>query len=187
MAFTWVSAAMMCCPPLLGFNQPRFDEDAYVCLLDWKDMAAYSATLATLVLGPSIITIVYTYGYIFSMMRLVKSGAPIHDKEYATALAENLSNPSHIMSFVLVVLFWVSWIPFIAIRSFEGFTNGKLDFVPHLHFAVFWLGILNCLWKTIVLIAMSPHFRLLLKALGYTLCCREKARLQMELIGMEDE
>lgn len=23
MAFTWISAAMMCCPPLLGFNQPK--------------------------------------------------------------------------------------------------------------------------------------------------------------------
>lgn len=25
MAFTWISAAMMCCPPLLGFNQPKSD------------------------------------------------------------------------------------------------------------------------------------------------------------------
>lgn len=71
----------------------RFDEKAFVCMLDWKDMAAYSVTLATLVLGPSLITIVYTYSYIFSMMRRLRSGVPIHDKEYATALSENLSNP----------------------------------------------------------------------------------------------
>lgn len=39
------------------------------------------AIAAILVLGPSIISIVYNYGYIFSMMRKIKSGVPIHDKE----------------------------------------------------------------------------------------------------------
>jgi hypothetical protein len=34
-----------------------------------------------LVLGPSVISIVYNYGYIFSMMRKIKSGVAIHDKE----------------------------------------------------------------------------------------------------------
>jgi hypothetical protein len=33
------------------------------------------------VLGPSVISIVYNYGYIFSMMRKLKSGVAIHDKE----------------------------------------------------------------------------------------------------------
>lgn len=186
MAFTWISAAMMCCPPLLGFNQPQFDNDAFVCLLDWRDMAAYSATLAVLVLGPSVITIVYTYSYIFSMMRRVKSGAPIHDKEYATALSENLANPSHIMSFVLVLLFWASWAPFILVRGYEGWTGHRLTFLPHLHFAVFWLGVLNSLWKAFVLVLLSPQFRVMLRILGLTICCRERARLQMELIDSYD-
>ncbi|CAH1395864.1 unnamed protein product [Nezara viridula] len=187
MALTWVSAAMMCCPPLLGFNQPRFDEDALICLLDWKDMAAYSATLAVLVLGPSVITIVYTYSYIFTMMRRVRSGAPIHDKEYATALSENLANPTHIMSFVLVVVFCLSWAPFILVRIYEGTTGNRLNLFSHIHFFVFWLGVLNSVWKAVILIVMSPQFRLMLRILGFTLCCRHRARLQMELIGMEDE
>lgn len=116
MAFTWISAAMLCSPPLLGFNKPLFDEESYVCMLDWGNMAAYSATLAILVLGPSLISIVYNYGYIFSMMRKIKSGAPIHDKEYATALSENLSNPSHIMSFALIFCFWLSWAPYAGVK-----------------------------------------------------------------------
>lgn len=187
MALTWVSAAMMCCPPLLGFNQPVFDSDSLVCLLDWRDMAAYSATLAVLVLGPSVITITYTYSYIFTMMRRVKSGAPMHDKEYATALSENLANPSHIMSFILVVMFCVSWAPFIAVRAYEGTTGNRISIIPHIHFAVFWMGVLNSVWKAIILIMLSPQFRLMLRILGFTLCCRHRARMQMELIGMEDE
>lgn len=79
------------------------------------------------VLGPSMITMIYTYWYIFLMMRRLKSGVPIHDKEYATALAENLANPSHVMSFVLVAVFWLSWTPYTAVRLYEFFTQTKLQ------------------------------------------------------------
>lgn len=118
MVFTWISVAMMCCPPLLGFQKPIFDREAFICMLDWGNMAAYTITLSILVLGPSVITIVYTYCYIFTMMRRLRSGVLIHDKEYATALSENLSNPSHIMSFVLVMAFWVSWAPYAGLRIY---------------------------------------------------------------------
>lgn len=186
MAFTWISAAMMCCPPLLGFNQPKFDEKAFVCMLDWKDMAAYTVTLAIMVLGPSLITIVYTYTYIFSMMKRLRSGVPIHDKEYATALSENLSNPSHVMSFVLILTFWLSWLPFIFIRMYEYWGNHRFT-VPNIHFTVFWLGVLNSVWKAVVLLTLSPQFRLMLRILCLTVCCRSKGRLQAELIGMDGD
>lgn len=148
MCFTWISAAMLCCPALWTEQEPTFDKYAYICVPNWQHMAAYSTTLgssnilillfiklhfflllAALVLGPSLISLFYNYGYIFSMMRKLRSGVPIHDKEwelnlhfwsiltaffrYATALAENLSNPSHVMSFLLVLLFFVSWLPYI--------------------------------------------------------------------------
>ncbi|CAG9816400.1 unnamed protein product [Phaedon cochleariae] len=122
MAFTWISAAMLCCPPLLGFSKPVVDKEAFICMLDWGSMAAYSVTLSILVLGPSVITIVYTYSYIFGMLRKIRSGEPFHDKEYASALAENLSNPSHMMSFALVVTFVFSWTPYIAVKLYEHFT-----------------------------------------------------------------
>lgn len=184
MAFTWISGAMLCCPPLLGFNKPLFDRDAYICMLDWGNMAAYSATLAILVLGPSLITIVYTYSYIFSMMRKLKSGVPIHDKEYATALSENLANPSHIMSFVLVMTFWLSWSPYIGVRLYEYFTGTKFQ-IPFLHFAIVWLGMLNSFWKSLILVTLSPQFRLALRIFCMTICCRYKGRMQAELIGMD--
>lgn len=184
MAFTWISAAMLCCPPLLGFNKPVFDRDAYICMLDWGNMAAYSVTVAILMLGPSLITIIYTYCYIFSMMRKLRSGVPIHDKEYATALSENLSNPSHLMSFVLVVAFWLSWTPYAGVKLYEYFTGTKFQ-IPFLHFSIVWLGILNSFWKGIILVSLSPQFRLAVRIFCLTLCCRYKGRLQGELIGMD--
>nr|CAI5850620.1 unnamed protein product [Callosobruchus analis] len=184
MVFTWISAAMLCCPPLLDFAKPLFDKEAYICMLDWGSMAAYSTTLSILVLGPSLITIVYTYTYIFSMMRKLRSGVPFHDKEYATALAENLNNPSHMMSFALVVSFWLSWAPFISINLYEYFTE-PMQQEQDLHFGIVWLAFLNCFWKSVILIAMSPEFRLALKVLCMTICCRYKGRrLQAELIKM---
>ncbi|XP_047115865.1 G-protein coupled receptor 52-like [Schistocerca piceifrons] len=186
MVFTWVSAAMLCCPPLLGFNKPSFDRDAYVCMLDWGNMAAYSVTVAFLVLGPSLITIVYAYSYIFTMMSRLRSGAPIHDKEYASALSENLSNPNHVMSFVLVVSFWVSWTPYAAVKLYEYFANTKFQ-IPYLHFGIVWLGILNSFFKSVILVTLSPQFRLAARIVCIKLCRRYKGRLQSELISMEED
>ncbi|CAH1101505.1 unnamed protein product [Psylliodes chrysocephalus] len=187
MAFTWISAAMLCCPPLLGFTKPLFDKEAYICMLDWGSMAAYTITLSILILGPSLITIVYTYTYIFSMLRKIRSGFPFHDKEYATALSENLSNPSHMMSFTLVIAFWLSWLPYIGITLYEYFTS-PMENQQVLHFGIVWLGFLNSFWKSVILITMSPQFRLALRIFCMTICCRySKGRLQAELIGMDDD
>lgn len=188
MAFTWISSALLCCPPLLGYSDPLFDDKAFICKLDWGNMAAYSTTLAILVLGPSVISIVYNYGYIFLMMRRLKSGEPIHDKEYATALAENLSNPSHIMSFTLVAMFWISWFPFISVRIYElFFDRDDMAKRPLLDFSVVWLGVLNSFWKVIIITSLSPQFRLALKVFCLTIFCKTKGRMQAELIGLDPD
>lgn len=182
--FTWISSAMLCSPPLLDFGLPIFDKDSYLCSLNWARMTAYSITLAVLVLGPSLITIFYTYSYIFSMIRRLKSGAPIHDKEYVTALSENLANPSHSVSFAIILVFWLSWAPLICVRLFEYFSATRLA-VPYLHFAVVWLGIANSIWKAFILVALSPQFRVGLRLLCLTLCCKGKSRLAVELLGID--
>lgn len=187
MVFTWISAAMLCCPPLLGYKkEANFDKETFICMLDWGTTYAYTATLAILVLGPSVISIVYNYSYIFSMKRKLSSGVPIHDKEYATALAENLANPSHWMSFVLVTMFWLSWAPYAGVRLYEYFNDQPLK-VPMLHFGVVWLGIMNSFWKIVILLTLSPQFRLALRILCLTACCRSKGRLQAELIGLDND
>lgn len=48
-----------------------------------------------------------------------------------------------------------------------------------------WLGFLNSFWKSIILITLSPQFRLALRIFCMTICCRYKGRMQAELIGMD--
>ncbi|KAL5291430.1 GPRNNA21 family protein [Megaselia abdita] len=186
MAFTWISAGLLCCPPLLGYSVPLYNKEAYVCMLDWGNMAAYSVTLGILVLGPSIISIVHNYGYILSMMRRLKSGEPIHDKEYATALAENLANPSHMMSFVLVFAFWASWLPLIFVRIYQGITGYVIQ-NSMVNFGLVWIGVLNSFWKIVIMTSMSPEFRIALRVFCLTICCKTKGRLQAELIGLDPD
>lgn len=185
MVFTWISSAMLCCPPFLSATT-TFDEEAYICKLNWSNISAYSITLAILVLGPSVISIVHNYGYIFLMMRRLRSGTPIHDKEYATALAENLANPSHLMSFALIFSFIVSWAPYLSVRMYESVFSTTLH-VPMLNFALVWFGVMNSFWKIVIITSLSPAFRLAFRVFCLTLCCKTKGRLQAELIGLETD
>lgn len=155
-------------------------------MLDWGNMAAYSFTLTILVFGPSFISIVYNYTYIFSMVRKIRSGEQIHDKEYATALAETLANPNHLLSFVLVFMFAISWSPFIAVRIYELLTGLHIG-NSFLQFGLVWFGILNSFWKIVVMMMFSPNFRLALKIFCLTICCKTRGRLQAEMVGLDDD
>lgn len=104
---------------------------------------------------------------------------------YATALAENLGNPSHIMSFLLVFLFWFSWSPYIGIRIYQEITGNEVE-NPLIHFGAVWLGILNGLWKFPIMM-MSPQFRLALRIFFLTICCRTQGRLQAEILGLDPD
>ncbi|KAK4026887.1 hypothetical protein OUZ56_015911 [Daphnia magna] len=176
--FTWLTSMLACCPPLLqgstGYasGAPYFDPEAFVCHLNWTGMSAYSVTLIILVLCPTLATVAYTYFYIFSSMRKMRSSLLQQDKEYATALSENLSNPTHLMSFILVMTFWLSWLPFICLTLYEYLAQHRIDSIPFLHFTVFWLGICNSFFKLFIYVAMSPLFRHKLRifCLSY-LCC----------------
>lgn len=157
-----------------------------ICMLDWGNMAAYSGTLMILVLGPSLISIIYNYFYIFSMMRKVKSGGIVHDKEYATALSEALSNPNHLLSFMLTFTFILCWTPLLSVRFYELVT-GSVNANPLLYFGLVWFGILNCFWKFVIMFLLSPSFRTTLKIFCLTICCKTRGKLQMEILGYDDD
>merc|ERR1711911_20713 len=136
-------------------------------------MAAYSITLIILVLGPTLATIVYTYFYIFNSMRKMRTWLLQQDKEYTTALSENLANPTHLMSFILVMTFWLSWLPYICLTLYEYIMSERLE-TPFLHFTVFWLGICNSFWKIFIYTSMSPLIRTKLRTFCLSICCRSK-------------
>ncbi|EEC03285.1 putative adenosine A3 receptor [Ixodes scapularis] len=175
MLFTWMTSMFMYCPPLFGFSNGHFYRDAYVCMLDLSSILPYTLTLALLVLVPSVLTVIYTYFFIFTTMRKMRKCLSKEEKEYATAIGEHLSNPDHIMSFVIIVLFWLSWLPWICLQIYEKAEGQRLRFHA-LHFGLLWLGVLDCLWKPLVYITMSPKFRLGVQLLFMSICCRHKSR-----------
>lgn len=150
-------------------------------------MIAYSLTLIILVVGPSLITVIYTYSYVFVIVRRLKHGVLSHDKEYVTALTEALSNPNHTLSIVLILTFWLLWIPFLAIKTYEQISGHKLT-IPHLQFVIVWLGFSHSACKAFILVTYSPQFRVMLRLLCITLCCRQRTAHDIELMnmGMED-
>lgn len=167
---------MICLPPLLGYSHSSYwDSEAFICWLKWDKMIAYAFTLIPLVLGPTLVTTIYTYAYIFNIMRKLKTFIIGQEKEFVTALTSNLANPDHALSFVLFIIFWVSWSPCLGIKTYEFVTGRYID-VRFLHFAVFWLGIMNSCWKFIIYVAMSPKFRQGLRLFCLSLCCRRKFR-----------
>lgn len=192
MLFSWVTAALLCSPPLLGFSAPTFNPDSCICMLDWRLMVPHGITLACLVLGPSLLTIGYTYSYVFRTIRRARRNrrriSLMHDlrssasavmgaagaAEKETALqTETLGNPYNGVAFALLVLFAASWMPFVVLHVYEQLMtdDGHLE-VPLLRFLFTWLGILNCFWKSIVYILLSAQFRASLRTLLDVCCCR---------------
>lgn len=105
---------------------------------------------------------------------------------YATALAENLANPSHVMSFLLMFLFCLSWSPFIGIRIYQEVTGNEVE-NSLIHFGAVWIGIINAVWKFPIMCLMSPQFRLALRIFFLTICCRTQGRLQAEILGLDPD
>ncbi|KAG8198955.1 hypothetical protein JTE90_001755 [Oedothorax gibbosus] len=181
MVFTWLTSLFLCSPPLLGFSKGNFYEEGHICMLDLGNMIPYSITLAVLVLAPSVLTIGYTYFFILGTMYRLRKCLTKEERDYATAISENLSNPDHLMSFVLIVLFCITWMPWFVFRIYEVASLDQMtDYDPQdyhaLHFWLLWLGITDCIWKFFVYLTMSPKFRLSLKWLCLSLCCRTPTR-----------
>lgn len=65
------------------------------------------------------------------------------------------------------------------------FCVGNHPKLPFIRFGAVWLGFLNSFWKSIILITLSPQFRLALRIFCMTICCRYKGRMQAELIGKQ--
>ncbi|XP_037041048.1 G-protein coupled receptor 52-like [Bradysia coprophila] len=182
LALTWILSALLCCPPLLSYREPIFDDRAFICKLDWEQMPGYSVTAAILVLGPSIPLIIHSLLHIFFIERRL-SVEPIHDRVHVQASAKYLAEPSHKMAFALVAMFCVSWCPFIFVRMFE-LCFGKVD-TPILSFSIVWLGALNSFWKVFIISATSPQIRSALRGFCLPTFCMTEERTQDVSIGLD--
>ena len=186
MVFTWISALMICSPPLLNYHKPLYDHESFLCYLDWSDMVAYAVTLSILVLGPSLMTIIFCYAYILRVLKKLQRADPMimHDKELASALSENISNPSHLMTTILILVFWLSWMPYIVVNCYEFFFRVRFQ-IPFLHFIVAWLGVLNSFWKLLILLLFSARFRVATRIFCLRLCCQSRNQFHDQLVDFD--
>ena len=155
--FSWITAFLGCCPPLLGFGEPYFDKKAKFCHLGWNNMPAYSITFGILVLFPTICTVIFCYVFVFGKMRKLKIVITKQGKGYESALGETLTNPNHVMSFIVIIAFWLAWIPYISTKLYENVSNESIS--APLNFILFWFAISNSFWKFPIYFMMQPTFR----------------------------
>lgn len=150
--FTWITAALLCCPSLFDDNHARYYRQTFLCILDWGRMAPYTVTLAVLVLAPSFITVVYSYAYI---LRKLYNSEDLDDNQKSILETDS----SYIMTFFVVLFHFVSWTPWFGLKAYEAFIL-KHD-VPSrpLHFSLLWLAIGGANWKIFIYTSMNVEFR----------------------------
>lgn len=110
--------------------------------------------------GPSTMTILYSYAYIFKMMfRYHRNQSKGRKALHCGGLMnEALCEPSNMMTFILIILFLVSWTPWICFRLYEQITQQEINY-PILQFIISWVGIANSFWKVIIYVTMSRKIR----------------------------
>lgn len=168
--FTWSTAVLLCCPTLFTEMSQYYDY-AKLCLIDWGTMPAYSATLAVLVLLPSLCCIVYSYFYIFRKFLSID-----RQQQEVRVVLEN--DNTILTIFTAMIVFILSWLPWIALRTYEAVRVVRHISIP-LHFGLLWLGISGGSWKLFIFLAMNPDFRSAAAELCGCACRRKQSQYNM--------
>ena len=92
---------------------------------------------------------------------------------------DNLKNPTHRLSFVIIVSFALGWFPWFILLTHEKVTQRAAD-IPYLHFACLWFGICGCIWKFPIYCIISRRFRRCLLHFFRSLCVKCLTRKHME-------
>ncbi|CAL1262507.1 unnamed protein product [Larinioides sclopetarius] len=153
--FTWVMATFLCCPPLLGDSKGHFYDESFMCLLDVNSMLPYSITLACLVLMPSVLTLCYTYCYIFTD---------------PSAERKDGSNHDHIATFIVTAAFVLLWAPWGILRVVEQIC-GKVLAGSTTRFWLLFLGQVNTSWTPLTLLSSCGRCQLGLRMM-FKLCLK---------------
>ncbi|OQV22032.1 putative Beta-4C adrenergic receptor [Hypsibius exemplaris] len=177
--FTWVTAIFLCSPTLFAHNRVTYIAQVNLCILDLNYMLAYSITLLILILGPTICTLIYCYYHVWKTMSELKRDIKEQEKEALTSTTENLKNPTHRLSFIIIVTFALGWFPWFILLTYEKAAHTTAN-VPYLHFACLWFGICGCCWKFPIYCCISRRFRRCLGHFFRSLCVKCRARKHVE-------
>ena len=153
--FSWVTAACLCCPPLLGDSRGHFYHEGFLCLLDITSMLPYSITIGCLVLIPSILTLLYTYTYIFT----TSESGDVTKEDYKH------NSSYHVAAFLVTVEFVILWMPWGVISIFE-LISGRTLAGPITRFWMLFLGESYIAWSPLTLLIMCGRCKT-----GFTAIC----------------
>lgn len=122
--------------------------------------------------GPSTITIFYSYFYIFKTMYICHRSQSKGQNSLLCGglMKETLSDPDHMMSFMLILIFWLAWLPWICVGLYEQFAQRIIE-IPILQFCVSWIALSGSVWKLPIYLIMSSKIRSDIEQMFHKISC----------------
>ncbi|KAL8625279.1 hypothetical protein ACOMHN_030037 [Nucella lapillus] len=124
-------------------------------MIDAQMQQTYFMTVAFMVSVPAIVAVLITSRYLFTH-------AFQDQKDFYQRVYEYFSERTwnYYITFVIAVLYFVTWLPFTIIRVAQHATGSTLEGIPkEIHFYCMWFGLSNCFSKFIIFVFLSPQFR----------------------------
>lgn len=148
-----------------------------ICTINWLGLEAYYTTVMCILFMPCFLATIYIFVRIFIWRTKYRRGWYYkHNRNQimTAARAENLLNPTHRMAFILVLTFWLSWLPYgVHILRLNVFGPIKPDFTE------IWTGFSQGIWKLPIMIGFCPRYRnyfAMLFHLDRCSCCSNKCK-----------
>lgn len=138
-----------------------------VCRINWHNLQVYYLSVVCVLFLPSILATFFILAKIFVLRAKYLIGC----FNLKGSMAEALLEPTHRMTLILVLLFWLSWTPYSIHLLLEC---GKIK-INYLTFWDVWIGVSQSIWKLPIMIGFCPRYR------GYFLdmmkfdCCQCKS------------
>lgn len=147
---SWFVSAVYSFAPIVANTSGKFLKNSFVCTLNWLNFEPYYITVTVIIILPCFFGTIYNFARIFLMRLIYQSNKCF--KKLAEADVEYLMDPSHKMSVLLVILFWISWSPYI----FHLITENFYETVDEPTFFQYWTGKFG---KLPILTIFFPRYR----------------------------
>ncbi|KAI6209503.1 hypothetical protein M3Y96_00228100 [Aphelenchoides besseyi] len=131
--------------------QANYYHEYEFCVLNWTSAAAYSVTLAVLVVVPSLCTIIFTTVAIFSAIRKPNELEDVQRSALQT-------DQNFVVTMFVIVAFFLSWLPIIIVHFIPSSLMHPAD-TATMKFAFIWLAIGGSSSKFLVHIFVNREFR----------------------------
>ncbi|CAJ0935262.1 unnamed protein product, partial [Mesorhabditis belari] len=153
--FSWLTSLLLCCPIVVAQMKVIYWEDVELCVLDWSATSAYSGTLALLVFGPALLTIMSSG---WKIIRAMRSPHLLEDNQRTVIETD----PNFVLTMFLLIAFALSWLPLLGLRITTHFIHLEehMDVdVGMVSFIFIWLAIAGPSSKFLIYMFINGHFR----------------------------